>query len=264
VLDLGCGAGRHAFETYRRGASVVAFDANPAELRDVGAMFAAMHAAGEVPDGATACTVGGDATAMPFADGCFDRVIAAEVLEHILDDQRAINEIARVLRPGGLAAVTVPSWLPERICWALSEQYHNTPGGHVRIYTRVELDAKLKRAGLEVGAHHHAHGLHSPYWWLKCAVGVHNERHPLARAYHRLLVWDIVRRPALTRLAEQALNPVLGKSLIVYVRKPARTSPGRTSPGRTSPGRTGPGRTGPGPGGPAQVPDPAERAHAAA
>ncbi len=224
MLDLGCGAGRHAFEVVRRGGDVVALDMNAGELSEVSAMFAAMYEAGEVPPGASARTVAGDATAMPFADASFDRVIAAEVLEHILDDQRAMNELARVLRPGGMAAVTVPSWLPERICWALSENYHNTPGGHVRIYTRVELEAKLKRAGLTVGGHHHAHGLHSPYWWLKCAVGVHNDAHPLARAYHRLLVWDIMRQPALTRAAERALNPVLGKSLVVYLRKPVRGS----------------------------------------
>jgi SAM-dependent methyltransferase len=225
VLDLGCGGGRHAFEVYRRGADVVALDMNAAELHDVAVMFAAMREAGEAPDGTAAGTAVGDATAMPFADGCFDRVIAAEILEHILDDQRAMNELARVLKPGGRAAVTVPSWLPERVCWALSEDYHNTPGGHVRIYTRVELEAKLKRSGLAVGGHHHAHGLHSPYWWLKCAVGVHDDRHPLARAYHRLLVWDIMKRPAVTRLAERALNPVLGKSLVVYLQKPARSSP---------------------------------------
>ena len=224
MLDLGCGAGRHAFEVYRRGADVVALDMNGGELGEVSDMFAAMRTAGEAPAGADARTAVGDATAMPFADGSFDRVIAAEVLEHILDDQRAMNELARVLRPGGQAAVTVPSWLPERICWALSEDYHNTPGGHVRIYTRVELEAKLKRAGLAVGGHHHAHGLHSPYWWLKCAVGVHNDDHPLARAYHRLLVWDIMKRPAVTRVAERALNPVLGKSLVVYLRKPAHSS----------------------------------------
>jgi len=223
VLDLGCGAGRHAFEVYRRGAHVVALDTNPAELREVAAMFAAMRAAGEAPPGAAAGTAVGDATAVPFADGCFDRVIAAEILEHILDDQRAMNELARVLKPGGQAAVTVPSFLPERICWAMSEDYHNTPGGHVRIYTRVELEAKLKRSGLTVGAHHHAHALHSPYWWLKCAVGVHNDSHPLARAYHRLLVWDLMKRPVVTRAAERALNPVLGKSVVVYLRKPARS-----------------------------------------
>jgi SAM-dependent methyltransferase len=209
----------------RRGADVVALDTDAAELRTVAGMLEAMRAAGPgeggCPPGAAGGTVLGDATAMPFPDGSFDRVIAAEVLEHILDDQRAINEVARVLKPGGLAAVTVPSWLPERICWALSEDYHDTPGGHVRIYTRVELEAKLKRAGLEAGAHHHAHGLHSPYWWLKCAVGVKNDDHALARAYHRLLVWDIMKRPAATRLAESALNPLIGKSLVVYARKPA-------------------------------------------
>ena len=48
-------------------------------------------------------------------------MIAAEVLEHIRDDSAAMNELARVLRPGGLAAITVPSFLPERVCWALSD-----------------------------------------------------------------------------------------------------------------------------------------------
>jgi SAM-dependent methyltransferase len=219
VLDLGCGAGRHAFEALRRGARVIALDRDRAELDQVTAMFAAMNEAGEAAPGAAGRAVAGDAAAMPFPDGAFDRVIAAEVLEHIPADQQAMNEIARVLAPGGIAAVTVPSWLPERICWALSADYHNVPGGHVRIYTRAELEAKLARAGLAVGRHHHAHGLHSPYWWLKCAVGVHDDDHPLARAYHRLLVWDIMKRPAATRLTERALNPLIGKSLVVYAQK---------------------------------------------
>ena len=221
LLDLGCGGGRHAFEAYRRGAEVVAFDADHGELRQVASLTAAMAEAGETPPAARAAVTRGDATAMPFPDASFDRVIAAEVLEHIPADQRAMDEIARVLRPGGLAAITVPAWLPERICWRLSDDYHNTPGGHVRIYTRAEMQSKLARAGLRVSGHHHAHGLHSPYWWLKCAVGVHDDGHPAARAYHRLLVWDIMKRPAATRLAEQALNPLIGKSLVLYAAKPA-------------------------------------------
>ena len=200
---------------------MVALDSDEGELRTVSGMFAAMRAAGEVPGGASACAVAGDATAMPVPDGCFDRVIAAEVLEHIPADQVAMDELARVLRPGGLAAVTVPSWLPERICWRLSDDYHNVPGGHVRIFTRPELEAKLARSGLDVGGHHHAHALHSPYWWLKCAVGVHQDDHPLARAYHSVLVWDIMKKPALTRLADRALNPLIGKSLVIYVAKQA-------------------------------------------
>jgi SAM-dependent methyltransferase len=225
VLDLGCGAGRHAFEVLRRGAHVVALDTDAAELARVSAMFAAMSEAGEVPDTGSAATARGDATAMPFPDGCFDKVIAAEVLEHIPADQAAMDEIARVLRPGGTAAVTVPAWLPERICWRLSDDYHNVPGGHVRIFTRYELETKLARSGLEVSGHHHAHALHSPYWWLKCAVGVHDDDHPLASAYHRLLVWDIMRKPAITVLADRALNPLIGKSVVIYAAKrPAAAS----------------------------------------
>jgi SAM-dependent methyltransferase len=230
VLDLGCGGGRHAFEVYRRGAAVVAFDHDHGELRQVAGMTAAMLAAGQVSPPARAGAVAGDATAMPFGDGTFDRVIAAEVLEHIPEDRRALAEIARVLRPGGLLAVTVPAWLPERICWRLSNGYHNTPGGHVRIYTRAELAAKMRQAGLVAGGHHHAHGLHSPYWWLKCAVGVHDDANPLVRAYHRLLVWDITDHPPVTRAAERLLNPLIGKSLVLYARKPDAPRPAPARP----------------------------------
>jgi SAM-dependent methyltransferase len=221
VLDLGCGGGRHAFEVLRRGAHVVAFDMDAGELDGVASMFAAMDKEGEVPPGATAETVVGDALHMPFEDASFDRVIAAEVLEHIPEDMTAMREIHRVLKPGGQAAITVPAFLPERINWALDEDYHTAPGGHIRIYTLAELSAKLKSTGFVIGPHHHAHGLHAPYWWLKCAVGVNNDDHPLVKAYHELLVWDIMKRPAATRIAEAVLNPLIGKSVVLYVRKPA-------------------------------------------
>jgi SAM-dependent methyltransferase len=220
VLDMGCGAGRHAFEMFRRGAHVVAFDQDADELGAVLDLFGAMREAGEVPAGAEADIKEGDALALPFADGEFDRVVAAEVLEHLPDDATAAAELARVLRPGGTLAVSVPRWLPERICWALSDAYHRVEGGHVRIYTRGQLVRTLEATGLVPYGHDHVHGLHAPYWWLKCAVGVDREEHPLVRAYHRLLVWDIVRRPSATRLAERILDPVIGKSLVVYLQKP--------------------------------------------
>jgi SAM-dependent methyltransferase len=223
VLDMGCGAGRHAYEMYRRGADVVAFDQDGDELAQVLEMFGAMKIAGEVPTGAEADIKQGDALQMPFADEEFDRVGAAEVLEHIPDDERAIAELVRVLRPGGTIAVTVPRWLPEKVCWALSDAYHQVEGGHVRIYTGHELVAKLEAAGLEYVGRAHAHGLHAPYWWITCGVGVDDDRHPLVRAYHQVLVWDIMRRPGYstaTRLAERALNPLIGKSLVLYLRKP--------------------------------------------
>ena len=219
VLDMGCGGGRHAFALYRRGAHVVALDLDAAELKDVAGMFAAI--APEVPEGATAQAVRGSAYELPFADASFDRIIAAEVLEHLPEDTRAMAELARVLKPGGSIAVTVPRWGPEKVCWALSDDYHANEGGHIRIYKGDQLRERLEQAGLQAVGAHHAHALHAPYWWLKCAVGVDKGEHPLVKGYHRLLVWDMMRAPRITRFAERLLNPVIGKSLVVYLRKPA-------------------------------------------
>ncbi|HEY8092231.1 MAG TPA: class I SAM-dependent methyltransferase, partial [Acidimicrobiales bacterium] len=115
VLDLGCGFGRHAFESMRRGAHVVACDFSLAELKDVRGMFAAIREdeAATLPEGAGGSATNGDATRLPFADASFDRIIASEVLEHIPDDTAAFGELARVLKPGGTLAVTVPAWLAE-------------------------------------------------------------------------------------------------------------------------------------------------------
>ena len=227
VIDMGCGAGRHAFEMYRRGADVIAFDQDAVELAGVLELFGAMKEEGEVPEGASADIKEGDALALPFADGEFDRVVASEVLEHIPADIQAIQELARVLRPGGTMAVSVPRWFPELVCWKLSDDYHNNPGGHIRIYSDKELVGKVVNAGLEFEGKEHAHGLHAPYLWLKCAVGVDNDENPLVKAYHQVLVWDIMRTPrwsTLTRAAERALNPLIGKSMVLYLHKPETTA----------------------------------------
>ena len=183
-------------------------------------MTAAMQAEGEVPHCAEAMPVRGDALALPLADASVDRVIAAEVLEHIPDDGSAIRELVRVLRPGGRLAATVPAAFPERVNWMLSDEYHNVPGGHVRIYARGQLAARLREHGLVVEGSARIHALHSPYWWIRCAGGVGRPDRAVARRYHDILVRQIVEDPPLLRRMDAALNPVLGKSLVIYAVKP--------------------------------------------
>ncbi|SDG31754.1 class I SAM-dependent methyltransferase [Klenkia brasiliensis] len=219
LLDLGCGEGRHAFEAYRRGAAVVALDWGTDEVVTTQQWLGAIAEAGEAPVGASATAVRGDLLHLPVPDASVDRVIASEVLEHVPDDLTAFAEIARVLKPGGRVAVTVPRYGPERVCWALSDAYHANEGGHIRIYREAEVRSRLAQVGLLPGSSHHAHALHAPYWWLKCAVGVDRSPAPV-RAYHRLLVWDLTTRPWVTRAAEKVLDPVIGKSLVVYATKP--------------------------------------------
>jgi SAM-dependent methyltransferase len=220
VLDIGCGYGRHSFEVLRRGGHAVAADLSDTELKDVLATFAAMSEAEELPGQAIGSCVNTNVLALPFADGAFDHVIASEVLEHIPDDTKAMAELARVTRPGGTITVTVPRAGQEVVCWLLSNEYHNTPGGHVRIYRQGQLTHRLRGAGLMVKGFGFAHALHTPYWWLRCAVGPKNLENRLVKAYKSFLEWDIMTGPRTVRLAERALNPVLGKSLIVYLRKP--------------------------------------------
>ena len=221
VLDLGCGFGRHAFEVLRRGAKVVACDMALHELHEVRATYAAMAEVGEIEETSAAFTSAGDATRLPFQDNTFDRVIASEVLEHIHNDEDALDELYRVLKPHGILAITVPSYLPEKICWGLSDEYHAPieVGGHVRIYKKRELETKISAAGLVPMDFHRAHALHSPYWWIKCVVGTKNNQNRLVKAYLRFLTWDIVKQPASTRFAEKILQPVLGKSAIIYAQK---------------------------------------------
>jgi SAM-dependent methyltransferase len=224
VLDIGCGFGRHSYEVLRRGGKVVAADLAHPELKQTLGTFRAMADVtlgdDHVPDGAHGSAAQSSILDLPFPDDTFDRVIASEVLEHIPDDTLAMAELSRVTKPGGTIAVTVPRAGQEVVCWILSNEYHNTPGGHVRIYRQSQIIDRLEGAGLEYRGVGFAHALHTPYWWLRCAVGPKNDANPLVKAYRSFLEWDIMTGPPLVRAAEKVLNPLLGKSLIVYLTKP--------------------------------------------
>ena len=172
LLDMGCGGGRHAFAAMKRGASVLALDYSEADLKDVRATVGAMREAGEIPATLPWMTVNGDALRLPFPDASIDRIVCSEVLEHIWDYRGAITELVRVLKPGGRMAVTIPTRWPERVNWALDHEYHDAPGAHVRIFRQHELEQDLEGAGLWLRGSHHAHALHSPYWWIRCMGGV--------------------------------------------------------------------------------------------
>ncbi|MEO6571788.1 MAG: class I SAM-dependent methyltransferase [Ilumatobacteraceae bacterium] len=222
VLDVGSGFGRHVYECARRGAHVVALDYAADEVIRTRDTLAAMVDADEITSDKLVGVLRGDARRLPFPDASFDVVITSEVLEHLQDDVAAIDEMVRVLAPGGRFAATVPAWFPEMVNWRLSDEYHapKSVGGHVRIYAKTELRAKLRSAGLDVDGFHRAHALHSPYWWLKCAVGPRDDDHRAVAAYRRFLEWDIIEQPTSTRVAERVLSPVLGKSVVHYATKP--------------------------------------------
>ena len=216
-LDLGCGEGRHCFGAYMsEEIDVFGFDMS---LSDVGKAKENFDQFNENTS-SKSCNFGvADAKKLPFKDNTFDFIICSEVLEHIIDYQSALSEINRILKPEGKLAVSVPKFFPEWICWKLSIDYQNTPGGHVRIFKFKELKKDIADYGLNFSQRHWAHALHSPYWWLQCLFWNSKENSKIINLYHEFLVWDMMKKPFLTKCLEYIFQPLIGKSVVLYFNK---------------------------------------------
>lgn len=219
VLDLGCGEGRHVHGLYMIGGlHIVGVDLDQPSLDAAKVGLETLPPSATNQDGSVTFETG-DATALRFADSSFDAIICSEVLEHLPDYDAALVEIRRILKPGGTLCISVPHAWPERLCWRLApppDGYPFQPGGHIRIFDEIDLKLSVEHRGFKMSRRHHAHGLHAPYWWLKCAFWQRRDDHPLVKLYHRFLVWDLMKKPFLTRALDWLLTPFMGKSLVMY------------------------------------------------
>ena len=216
VLDAGCGTGRHLRALAGiAGISIVGVDANP---KDVSAALKGLQ---EMPDVFCAdySVMCQDITRLPFPDEHFDSVICSEVLEHIPAHEAAVKELVRVLKPKGSLVVSVPRYFSERVCWMISSDYSSDEGGHIRIYKKKKLQKMLTSQGMNCWKVNYKHALHAPYWWIKCLVGIKNEENIFVRMYHKFLVWDLFSKPKTVRMLEAVLNPLIGKSIVFYLKK---------------------------------------------
>ena len=129
VLNAGCGAGSFTLKLLDRGYHVTSIDASPLFVE---------HLRARLP--ATSMVEVGDLHELRFADDSFDAVACGEVLEHLDDDDAAVREFARVLRPGGVAIASVPA-NPWRYDWC------DHWAGHRRRYTVEGLRERFVAAG---------------------------------------------------------------------------------------------------------------------
>ncbi|MFC1816220.1 class I SAM-dependent methyltransferase [Thermodesulfobacteriota bacterium] len=218
ILDIGCGSGRHTGAVAKyKDVLVIGADINFDEVVETKKRLIYQQQL-EGKNGLWGAFVA-DISLLPFPNHFFDLVICSEILEHIADHHAAIVEINRVLKPGRHLVVSVPRYFPERICWAFSENYHTATNGHIRIYKKKELVGLMESNGLKEWEFHYAHSLHTPYWWLKCLVGPTRDDSLPVNLYHRFLTWDIMKHPWISRFLDNLMNPLLGKSLVLYFRK---------------------------------------------
>lgn len=130
LLNVGAGQGTFTQLLEARGFDVTSVDPSPAAVELLRA-----RAHGQVLEAA--------AEALPFENASFDGAVLGEVLEHVENDLAGLREVARVVRPDGVIAISVPAnpaWFGPSDEWA----------GHYRRYTREALLELCASAGLAV------------------------------------------------------------------------------------------------------------------
>lgn len=219
VLDMGCGSGRHTAAVFdHKAVHAVGVDLEAASVKEARnrLRFHESLAGNHLSRWSLAVA---EITHLPFDSQSYDMVICSEVLEHVPDHHQAVRELVRILKPNGHLVISVPRRWPETLCWGLSRAYRNSPGGHIRIYGKKALTQLVQNHGTTHWHTHYAHSLHTPYWWLKCLVGLDRDHLLPVKLYHRFLTWDMMTKPRLTQLLDRWLNPWIGKSVVLYFTK---------------------------------------------
>lgn len=193
-------------------------------LRDLG--FQDIHAVDLSPTAVELCRRNGfaqvrlgDICKLPYDDESFDLALATDVLEHVDDDEAALRELFRVLKPGGTALITVPAF-PS--LWGISDII----GEHRRRYLFKPLRRNLRAAGFaEVDMYHFNYLLFLPIFLVRQVTRlfknvVSNENHLnfrlLNRWLTRLFGFDVA--------TASRVRPPFGVSIMSLCKKPAHAA----------------------------------------
>lgn len=217
MLDVGCGEGRHIFGVMQDHPLMkcIGIDMDKASLNKAEEGYEYFKSISN----AGAEFFIGSAYSLPFESDSFDLIVCSEVLEHLHEYNDAIKEIHRVLKPGGKFYASVPASWPEKICWHLSKEYQNQPGGHLRIFNQNNLVDEIEGEGFKFLSSERFHSIHSPYWWLRCFFWNSQDANFLVKLYKKLLERHILKKPIILNQIDKLLNPILGKSFSMYFEK---------------------------------------------
>ncbi|MDA9659935.1 class I SAM-dependent methyltransferase [Pseudomonadota bacterium] len=217
ILDVGCGEGRHIFGILNEFEDVYCYGLDQ-DIPSLDKCKKGLEFFQELDLNGTVFQQG-SVYQLPFEENFFDLIICSEVLEHLDDYHAAIDEIFRVLKPGGKFLSSVPSYWPEKICWSLSSGYQNMPGGHVRIFKKRQVIDEIEDHGFEYDQSERFHGLHTAYWWLRCIFWSSQDSNFFVKVYKKFLEYQILQNPTWLNNFEKILNPIFGKSIAFYFKK---------------------------------------------
>ena len=225
VLDFGTGAGAATLFSASRGAEVVFIDAVAEKvnsLRQRVAQTPARNARGFVCNNLE----------IPVEDNRMTRIVAMEVLEHVPEPEKLLQELVRVGQPGALYLLTVPDPVAEKIQQDFAPAYYFEAPNHIHIFEREAFSKLVQDAGLNI-LHTDSSGFYWSFWmmlyWTQAqhfGTTAHGESHDVVQPpYNSLLhdwakLWkDIIDMPESAPM-KRALDNLLPKSQIIIAQKP--------------------------------------------
>ena len=217
MLDLGCGEGRHIFGAMEKFPNLQCIGLDP-HIDSLSVALEGLDFLESISNKKTNF-LSGSAYSLPFSDNTFDLVVCSEVLEHLHEYKDAIAEISRVMKPGGKFLASVPAEFPEKICWFLSKDYQNQPGGHLRIFNKRNLINEITANNFIYDTSERFHSIHSAYWWLRCLFWKTQDSNLIIKVYKRILERHILKKTIFLDRLDKLLNPILGKSIAFYFTK---------------------------------------------
>lgn len=213
VVDVGCGDGGSILFCARKGARAIAIDLDPDTLAKTKAKLDEIHPSRHETHVA-------DASALPLPDAFATRIICTEVLEHVDDPQKVLNELFRIGRPGALYLLSVPDALQENMQKHVAPPLYFQKPNHIRIVEREQFSQWVEEAGLVV-EQQTSYGFFWSIWWAlfwACDVDLEHPSHPALD--HWTAAWRAILNSPKGHALKDNLDQFMPKSQVIVARKP--------------------------------------------
>lgn len=225
LLDVGCGEGVATLFAVRQGASVIFTDSEHDKVRSLARQV-------EAQTRAPFLGLVSNSLPLPLADGCADKIVCMEVLEHVDQPEPFMAELVRMGRPGAQYLLSVPAPVGEHLQQGIAPPGYFQSPNHVQIFSAERFAALVEDAGLVI-EHRQASGFFWVmgmifFWASERAAGRALEgavRDRIQAPYPPLMEsWATLWQGVLTRpdglAIKQVLDQFMPKSQVIIARKP--------------------------------------------